>query len=302
MEAPAEESWVHVLKKLEAGQRQGNQYSHKDHVAGCPCFDSKGDPGPHQKEQGDGDNASRGEVAFVTGKPHITRENRLTRQVIDTQQYQDETGERVCPNQKGARNNLRKGQYLHQSMSPRPVPKKEISRWWDHNERNKQRPQKSKGLGVGQRRKQFSFRGLEGKHGQKTHNRRQDCGAHRPGNLDGCFIDDLQTALTGRGGVEVEENILTQDNTHIDHRANSNRNAGERHNIGRHVKRLHQAKSNQDSQGKHQSNQEGAHQVEDHDDHHDDGHEDFFRQRGPERPERLKNQSGPVIEGHDREF
>ena len=77
----------------------------------------------------------------------------------------------------------------------------------------------------------------------------------------------------------VPQDILTENNAHIHHHPDSNRDAGEGHYVGVDTHELHNSESQENRQRQNRGDQRGAGNVVHHDDHDDDGDQYFFRER-----------------------
>ena len=75
------------------------------------------------------------------------------------------------------------------------------------------------------------------------------------------------------------EDILTDHNAHIDHRANGNGDAGERDDIGVDREQFHRRETQQYRQGQQAGDQRGPAQIQHHRQYHHYRHKNFLAQR-----------------------
>ena len=97
------------------------------------------------------------------------------------------------------------------------------------------------------------------------------------------------------------ENVFGEHDAHIDHRANRDRDARQRDDVGVDAKVLHRDKANQYGERQQARNQRRATEVPDHHEHDDDCDQDFVFERVAERAQRLVDQTGAIVKGHDRD-
>ncbi len=119
-----------------------------------------------------------------------------------------------------------------------------------NRKRHNDRSHKCEGFGKGQRFKKFPFGSRHREDRQKTHHRRGNSSQDRPADLGRRGINNVQRIIIRSGLIEAIENVLANDNTHIHHRADSNRYTRQRHNIRIDPAGLHRDKAHQHRQRK----------------------------------------------------
>ena len=99
--------------------------------------------------------------------------------------------------------------------------------------------------------------------------------------------------------VQVLENVLAQDDSHIDHRSDGNRDSRQCNDVGIDAECLHGDEDHEYGQWQQCTDKDGATQVQHHHQNHDDGDENFFGQCRIERAQRFIDDASSVVEGDD---
>ncbi len=102
--------------------------------------------------------------------------------------------------------------------------------------------------------------------------------------------------------VQVPQDVLAQDDPHIDHRANRDRNARQSNDVGIDAKGLHRDEAHQHRQGQQSTDQDRTAKMQHHHQNDDDRNEDFFRQCSVERSQSFIDDAGSIIERNDADL
>ena len=93
---------------------------------------------------------------------------------------------------------------------------------------------------------------------------------------------------------------LRNDDPHIDHRADRDRDAGERHDVGVHAEDVHGDECHQDGDGQRRSDHNARPHVQQEQQNHHGGDEDFFGERGGQGSDGFIDQSRAIVDAIDR--
>ena len=154
-------------------------------------------------------------------------------------------------------------------------------------------------LGEGKRSEQFSLGPDHREHRQETDDGGRDGGQHRAGDLAGCPVYHFQAIFLRFGIVQVLEDVLAEDDPHVDHRTDGDGDARKGNDVGVDAEDFHGDKAHQHRQRQQRTDQQRTAQVHHHYQNDDDRDQDFLGQRGVQRTQGLVNQARAVVEWDD---
>ena len=164
-----------------------------------------------------------------------------------------------------------------------------------HNDRGRQ----GEGLGEGQGLEELTLGPGHGEDRQEADHGRGNGRQDRAADFRRTAVDHLQTVLIRSGGVEVLENVLRHDNSHVHNSADGDGDAGQGDDVGVHAEHLHGDEADQHRQRQGGTDQQRTPQVHQHDDNDDDRDQHFLFKSSVECSQRLVDQAGTIIEGHN---
>ena len=298
-QAPAQDRLVAPNQQLETKQHTAEQSKGEHEVAGFVGWTKRL---PKRREQ-DGDQDRDAETRSAQHKvAHTRRHPRFD----ETPATKNQERQAHPPIHKHCGNNATGDQEQRKPMRAAQAtviaaPQKQVRRRRNDDQRNDDRCKQRKGLGVGQRFEQLAFGAFHRKDGQETHDRCQHGGHDCAGDFGRAAVDALKAIAHGLVRLDVLENVFGEHDAHIDHRANRDRDARQRDDVSVDAKVLHRDKANQHGKRQQARNQRRATEVPDHHEHDDDRDQDFVFERIVQRAERLVDQTGAIVKGHDRD-